>query len=519
MNNTFSAFINYTAAGTLESHIDELLLDSDETTLRAPLSDIEAQGFSAVKAELLRLYAGEKGNVHLLHTAAWKTDGMPEDEGLANWNTYTYRAASRLPDGAAGSVAYQFVRLTVGFKRCDGRWRIKSIYALPLMTLAPWSCSQPDIAGSMQGGPALRFHDDPFGEIDPEDFVKIRNIAGFFVHYVPKYSMEYFSGAEDVSIDILGRAAAGQSGMKDYFAKWKADDDAAGGYMTRKFTVTNGVITYDGDRDHAKLWGMGHLFDCEVTDAQAPAFACTRRIVAVYMTFVRENGVWRIVSVKADPVLSIDREVNDSPRMLEAMPSRVPDYFPDLDPDNAGLSAADVFEIESILPEWTERLKRGDLATFPDAYMVNEFEEISFSMRKAYVGYDEVMDRCEGLINRLIVGKEDMLRFPQFHSGCTPVIVSDGKYAQGVWNDIAWGNIGAAIFYEDDQKEREYLPGVGGQYTHSFVKSKNGWRLYHLADRSLKFTPLLDWKYNIDEVGGWSVAQRPSRWPLPFDVS
>lgn len=517
MSNTFSALVNYTAAGVLEQHIDGLLLDSDETTLRIPLSGIEAKGAPAVKAEVLRLYAAEKGNPHLLHTAAWETDGMPEDEGMANWNTYSYRAASRLPGGEAGSAAYQFVRLTVGFKRCGGRWRIKSIYALPLMTLAPWDCSAPDIPGSMQGGPALEFPGDPFCEVDPMDFVKIRNIAGLFVHYAPQYAMEYFSTSEEVRVDILGRGAAGQAGLRDYFARWKAGDDATG-YLSRKLTVANPVIAYTGNRDRAELWGMGHLFDSEVTDPQALAFACTRRVVAVYITFVRENGSWRIMTLKAVPVLSIGREANDTPRMLEAMPSRVADYFPSLDPDNAGLSAADVFEIESILPQWTERLKRGDLPTFPDPYMVNGIEEISLSMRQAYVGYDEVMDRCEGLISRLIVGKEDMLRFPQFHSGCTPVIVSDGSYAQGIWMDIAWGNIGAAIYYEDSQKEREYLPGIG-QYTHSFVKGKDGWRMYQLADRSIPVPPMVDWKYHIDEVGGWSVAQQPKLWPLPFEVS
>lgn len=517
MSNTFSALINYTAAGTLERHIDDLLFHSDETALRIPLSGIEARGFSAVRKAILRLYETEKGNVHLLHTAAWRTDGLPEDEGLANWNTYSYRAASRLPNGAASSVAYQFVRFTAGFKRCGGKWQIKDLYALPLMTLAPWSCAHPDIAGSMQGGPAPAFTGDPFREVDPEDFVKLRNAAGFFLHYAPQYAMEYFSESENVSVDILGRAAAGRAGLTDYFARWRADHDAAG-YLTRQLTLSHSVISYAGDRDRAELWGMGHLFDSEVTDPQAPAFACIRRVIAVYMTFVRENDRWRISTVKADPILSIDREVNSAPRMLEAMPSRVADYFPSIDPNNPGLSAADVFEIESILPEWTERLKRGDLATFPDPYMVNETEEISLSMRKAYVGYDAVIDRCEGLINRLIVGKEGMLRFPQFHSGCTPVIVSDGRYAQAIWHDIAWGNIGAAIFYEDDQKDREYLPGIG-QYTHSFVKSKNGWRLYHLADRSLRVPPMVDWKYNVDEVGGWSAAQRPARWPLPFDIS
>lgn len=517
MNNTFSALMNYTAAEVLEKHIDQLLYPTDEISLRIPLSGIDFCGFQEVKQAILTLYADEKGTAHLLHSAAYKTDGLPAGEAEANWNTYSYKVASRGTAGGAQTIKYQFVRFTIGFKQAEDKtWKIKSIYALPLMTLAPWGCANPDLPGAMQsGGPNLIFKQDPFRSIDPDDFVKIRNLAGFFTHYAPAHATEYFSTEEDVCVDLLNKTACGYAAVKKLFDDWK-QADAQMGYLNRKLTVTNTVITYGETENKAVLSGIGHVFDSEVLDKEKPAFATVRRVVAVYMTFARECGAWKIVTVRLVPVVSIDREINMSPRMLEPMPSRVPDYFPTIDPNHPGMDAGDVFEVESILPEWTERLKRGDLETFPDKYMVNEHEEIAFSMRKAFVGYEAVMERCHDLIHGQIKGKTDLLRFPQFHSGCTPVITSDGKYAQGIWTDICWGNIGALIFYEDHQKSREYLPGVG-QYTHSFVKSKNGWRIYHLADRSEYVAPMIDWPYNIDEVGGWTVAQKPSQWPLPFD--
>lgn len=518
MNNTFAAFINDMAAGELEKHIEEFLYPSNDIWLMLPVKNMEIKGAAQVRAALLSEFSGR--GVHLLHTAAYDTEAGEADEAKASWNTYSYMVDSEAEDGCARTIRYGFYRFTIDFKRDSlGRWLIKRFYILPLMFLDPWKCDMPDVAGVFQSPDqklVRSYH--PFNEINSVDFVKIRNVAGMFMQYGPMHSMAHIDET-DITIDMFNisdQVIHGKADAAKFFESWLGRD-MEGGYLNHKLTLTNTVITYIKDCDHAVLHGMSQIFDSKVLDNKTHVFQAIRRIAAVTMSFVRRENSWKIQAIRLVPVVSLNREVNDHARMLEAMPSRVPDYFPDMDLDDAGLRAEDVFEIESILPQWTERLKRGvDMTDFPDLYMVNGCEDIRLSMRQVYMGYEAVRDRCDELINRQIKGKKDMLRYPQFHSGCTPVIVSNGKYGQAIWDDICWGNIGAAIFYDDSQKNREYLPGVG-QYTHSFVKCKDGWKIYSLADRSQGVLPMVDWKYNIDRVGGWSAVRIPKQWPLPLE--
>ena len=519
MNQTFASFLNYGAFGILESHIGELLYDSEETLLEIPLSMIKVQGVQNVKNKLVQLYQREKGSLHLFHTAAYRTDENGK-EAQGNWNTYTYRADSEDEAGRVKSVRYQFCRITVDFKKNrENHWLIKKIYVLPLLKLAPWQCDKSDVMGLCQINESMNVQLHTFSKIDPNDFVKIRNLAGMFTHYVPTHQVEYFDTESDIKLEmknIQDQCIKGYHNVKDFFDNWKVIEENVG-YNLHKMTLTNPVISYMSDCDHAELSGLSHTFDVVEGDDTENVPPMVRRVCYTHMTFIRRAGIWKICSVETTPLLSLNKEINEHPRNLEAMPSRVPEYYPNMDMNQSALQAEDVFEIESILPEWTERLKRGvDMPEFPDHYMVNSKEEIRLSMRQVYQGYEAVVDRCDELINRQVKGHEDMLRFPQFHSGCTPVIVSDGQYGQGIWDDICWGNIGAAIFYEDSQKEREYLPGVG-QYTHHFVKDESGWKIYSLADRSSKVPQMVDWKYNTDEVGGWAAVQIPAKWPLPFE--
>lgn len=530
MSNSIGRLLQGLAVGSAEAVIDDILDRSPETALYIPDEGIDCTGWEACRRALLDLNRRSYGYLHLTHTGAYKQ--CDDGSVMGHWNTYTYQMYT---DETGSHIRYSYWRITARFLCVDGQWKMRTLSELKLLHVDPWDYDPADEPGLLDAPGAVI--SAPEGCASPQDYVELRNLAGHMTQDGIFNCRDLFALDADLCLylpDVMDAPASGRAAVMEAIDRLERLE-AANLNLYPSFTaVCTPVITASGDAAHASYLAF-------VVNFRGPAFGypkapyrCQYRLAAVYIDYIRENGVWKVTSYRSEllsklndmPFMNIHHDGSDGyPNRVEYM-SRIPNR--NLSPrwEGCPASAEDIFEIESILPEWTERLKRRDLPDFPDLFMTNRQHDLVIQLSRGYFGSKAVHEHAYRVINGMLEGHETMWHNPQFHTGCAPVIElsHDGLSAQAWFVDKCWGNIGAAVFYDADVIDRQYFPGMG-TYCHKLVKEDGRWRLWRFG-----WSPTFGWSdgdpyrytynYRYKETGGWSewAAKGGDRqWPLPFE--
>lgn len=530
MLNSIGRLLQSMAVGHAEPVIDDILDRSPETSLYIPDEGIDCRGWENCRQALLNLNAYSYGHVDLTHSNGYRQ--CDDGSVMGHWNTYTYKMYS---DEAGHHILYSYWRITARFVCTDGQWKLRELSKLLLMHVDPWDYDPLNEPGLLDFPEARLVI--PEGCVEPQDYVELRNLAGHITQDGIFNCRNLFALTEDLHLylpDIMDAPAHGRANVLAALDLIEQAEIQNLNLYPSFTTVCTPVITVSGNTAHASYLG-------NVINFRGPAFGYTEapyriqyRLAAVYIDYIRENGAWKISSYQTKllckindmPFMNIHHDGSDGyPGRIEYM-SRIPNR--NLSPRWAGRPdcAQDIFEIESLLPEWTERLKRNDLPDYPDKYMVNRQHDLVIQLSRSHYGYEYVCKHCHTLINGMLEGHETMWHNPQFHTGCSPVIElsNDGLSAQAWFVDKCWGNIGAAVFYDENVIDRRYYPGMG-TYCHKFVKEDGKWRLWYFG-----WTPTFGWadgdphrytySFQYGQTGGWSewAAKGGDRqWPLPFE--
>lgn len=440
------------------------------------------------------------GNLHLLHSAAYRDSGAGELCG--HWNTYSLL---HRPNG----VCWGYLRFTVRFTCRNGAWKISALHCLELMMLEPWE--------KLPCGGHLPIIPRP-DELLPEDFLNLRNLAGRFVQNGPLRAKKLFAHRDDVELEIPGLylvAARGQWSVMAALDAWEAKERENGMYIYQMSVNAPVFERENTDIVRGTALSMVHAVAGPAFGRKQEPYGLRRSFACLEFRFVREES-WRILSVRMIPLICLEEEeYRFDPAHRQLMTERENRVYA---PESIGAcSPEDCFEIESLMPFWTEGVKRPDLFSFAETCMDTRTVDPSMHFSFDYIGYPAVYNRCRELICSFADKNPELWSYPQFHSANTPVIevAPDGKRATASWFDFGWGNIGIAMFYDAGQKERKYFPGVG-KYYHSLIKEDGRWKIYRFFWRPLMGS-LPAWKFHTDRVGGWSAHHGTALWPLPFE--
>lgn len=527
MSNAVSLLLQSFSTGNVDKVIDHILDQSPETSLYIPDEQIECRGWKNCRNALIRLGKANYGYIDMTHSSAWKQ--CSDSSIIGHWNTYTYQFQR---DQGKTYILYSYWRITAKFINTDNTWKMRSLSKIKLLHVDPWDydpCVEPGLLDRCETIPMLSL-----SVPDPQDFVEIRNLAGHFAHDGLIHSRHLFALDAPLFLDmpdLMAYPVYGREQVMNFIDQMERKENINNSMYIQYMTLCTPVINIYQNSAQAAFFG--HIINIQGPGwgIVQPPYQLIHRLAYITMNFIRENHVWKITGIKNTllarintlPFMNMHHDGSDGvPGRIEYM-SRIPNR--NFAPSWSGRknTAEDIFQIESILPQWTERLKRSDLPDFPDMYMTNHKHDLAIELSSSYYGYDIVKKHCNHLINEMYEGHETMWNNPQFHTGSSPVIEisSNGLSAKAWYIDKSWGNIGASVFYNADVIHRQYYPGFG-TYCHELVKENGQWRLWHFG-----WTPTIGWmasdpyrytyNYTYGQTGGWSVRNQGRPWPLPFE--
>ncbi len=493
----------------------EVIVDIGRDDLDAHLKSIDA---IAKYYEEIKMQEGLFGALHMLHSNSYKVD---DDVAVAQWNTHSSWLSQT---GENYGTRFGYFRFWARFVPVDGTWKIQKLEVKPLIIFPMWDNLDKVSWGLLKEGGINGLFDTPgvlaMNTIKPEEYILMRNVIGRVSQEGPKSVLSLLSEKSFVKLDISGMDASVAESYEDAKAILTALGDKEVEQAFYRLNMFNAAPVFAvEDETHARAVFMSEFL--WFTKGKKNEL---ERIVKIMsgigsIGLVKEDGVWKISELVIKEAFSkqpMNFELQmERPMMMvrEENWPKAPVHNPDVP-----MNVEDMFAAESILPHWTERLKRGDTRNFVIEHMINDVEEISMGMSggRSY-GNEKVLAHAGGTTDVLENG-ELALRFPQFHTGGTPVIeMVDEIHIDITWPEYGWGNMGYGYFYTDADTHRKYRPMIG-QYDHKFVKDKDTWKMYYFGWKStIQSIPW--WEYDVDDVLGWASKPYTKAWPLPLEES
>ncbi len=472
---------------------------SDCVKLYIPDRQIDCVGYEAVRTALANLDATKTQWVlPILHSDAVTCS---EDEKIfyGHWNTYTFFYQK------SGEIRMGYHRIEMIAIKKETYLKIHSLSIIGLLYL---KAARGRISGEMPKNLCDTAPVEDIMALTPEDYIAIRGIFNRYLWAGPMARLQFLSRNAVIDLASVRNQAAEEETLEKYRIVTAAGDP---------------VIVVHGNRARGLFCAYSRNYGCRKTagvqDNAAESLQATlcEDIELLEAEFEMTRQGWKILNVQPHPLLIFDAHVYDNEKCLRYI-QEVNEFGRQEPPQPVkNISVEDYFVLESVLPQWTERLKRGDLPDFVDKFMKNSFYDLSICLSKSYYGYDQVTAHANRLINEQVKDHQSMKKFPQFHTGNSPIIEvsKDGMEAEAAWLDYGWGNIGAGVYYGDHDIKRKYFPGIGVYY-HKFIRENGQWRLFKFGWKPV-ILGLHEIEYDVNETGGWSNAETPQQWPLPFE--
>lgn len=498
MQNVMGLFVQYIYLGQYD-RCAELFAHNNDCRLHMPDEKRNLTGCQNINQyfyEQQRAWEMKKipREIYILNTPAFSADN---EKGRGMWLAFTFKY---LPENKASvSVEPSFYRFDCDFVIEDDMVKISTMKWYRLMNWTDWKCSIKPAVFSVEN-----VYNAPVTLMNAQDFVEIENIVSRFTHTYMKETKILFS--ENACSELLlsehmsGKACGYDEIVRAAEKLTCMDEDEL---LCCVPYTTAPVININNERARAQWLTMS--FDLvSNTDKKA---AAVRRIGIVDGVFIKENGKWKI--------LKYNYNVRESfqPSALK-FTQCYKHWRPAAERFSKPAAAEDIFEIQSIMPQWTERLKIGRLQEFVPRYMSENKEELFFWLgddeKRIIHGYDGVMEDCRRMDDTY---HNSPYKTPIIHSAMTPLIEisDDGTMAYAQWMD--------QCCTDTSQITGNYtmpFPAMvsGCKYQHIFRKEHGHWRL-------LKFM----WNawFSMEDIyadpaswSGW-VALEDEDWPMPLE--
>ena len=514
INNLMGRLVYEIAFGDIQSNLFHFFWNEPITRLKT--GKYEASGGEAIKKLLKQLESENllSGHLHLLHSNAYKMSERA-DEVYGHWNTYSnfFQKDEKISE----NISFGYLRFFVKFLKKDECWKIREFDCDCLITFEPekwivrdaWEVTVLEKLKEVGGK----------STVSPENYIHLRNLVGCFIQNGPGKASEYFSREKfsGFYIPSFYKERVEDADVLNRIFSEIAEKERKEKLYHINMTGTTPVIIQT-DENHGCGWLLSQILSFSRANDGKTWFCMEAGISRI--DFVREGeALWKISGWEMEELFHRHREEFHIP-LHRPMAMYREEMWPQAPVPNTEITEAiakEIFQIESFLPQWTERLKRGDTEVFIDQYMYNHQEDISFNMASGTTrGYERAREHQKSSGTKFNTGTM-ALRFPQFHTGNAPVarVSDDGNYAEMTWMEWGWGNIGYGIVFSDEETHRTYTPMIG-QYHHKFVKDSGQWKLYFFG-----WTPLIQglpsWNYDTDKVGGWASRPYERPWPLPFE--
>ena len=455
------------------------------------------------KAEIIRAFKTQQLSYcfRMLNTPAFMFDNH---NSKALWDVYAFSFEGN-------KVRYSIEHFDVSYVEKGDRLFISDMQWDKLVDLVPWGC---ECISEMNVDP-LEFSCCP-SDCDPEDFVEIQKIQSRFSHFNRKNAIDLFSDHKPkFSVSFLAEGTkSGKREIAETLDMIGKEEIRRGAFIGIPLISTPYIVN-EKDKNHAcASWICMYVSFGEMNKDGKRAVAL--HLGRLKQKYVKENRkTWKIDDFDFEESFSFVPYYyshNENSRYDRiSKPERKWLFGCE---NMGGTYPEDVFEIESLIPQWTYRLRSGDQVTILDTIMNSREREISRSMRgfsntRVY-GADEFR---EYLINRQ--DKSFFTSMPAFHTATTPLVEvnAEGNYAKAVWLDHSISDL-----YKGKLKEERFLPYAAyiGKYEHEFVKEDGTWKWIGFGWEPLVSLP--DYVCDTEQSGEWlDWKHKKIRYPKPFE--
>lgn len=466
----------------------------------------------AERKEMLRR-EGISKEILLYNTPAFQADN---NIGRGSWDVFVFRCRKKESNGYE-NVEPSFARIDCDFVEQNGYIRIRRMDWYQLMNWLDWKCDenvetifQPfekRMHKTLEDKNVLDFKN----LIDAENFVQIERLISRVSHTNRVNAEMLFANGTDTSFFLsscMEKKVIGYSRICDALQKLDEMEKKNDNNPVCILYVTAPFICLAKNDQYAS--GTFVAMDFQVKgnafgfDSQNPLVV--RGIGLLDAEFVQQEGQWKIKSYlynRKEQFEPIHRNLNGCKWKLA------------VEPIKNKKCAADIFEIQRLMLEWTERLKTGRLQEYPDLFMSSAKDEIvewlSYDPERKCVGYEAIMKDLYRMDYNYAT--KNHYRAAIIHCAMTPLIEisEDGNYAYGQWLDLCYTDLSQIT---GDYKIPISAMMNACKYQHIYRKENGQWKLLQftwgafLALDQIQADPTT-WK-------GW-VTYSNIPWPMPFE--
>lgn len=508
MQNLQGRFVQLYNCNQLEK-IAELFDNSEEVSIHLYGKKIHAEGKSQIAKELEKLKSTRNNSSYGMDILTLNTPAFSCKEGLkALWESSLFEYSQE------NLITYVIGHFDVEFIRKDNQLYFKELIWNELTAMVPWQCKK--IEGFQQYlnyQMEKNYNYSVFGD----DFIEIQKLQAKFSQNNRNYAEELFA-----SINVMPEMQMSPLfsckciGIKAIATKLKEieENEKSRGVFQSIPLISAPVITIHKNGVQAIAIWM-----CINVSIQGTDNDLTNPVVFTLGRFhqelVKEKNKWKFKKFKFETIgsfLPFEYSHNIDSR-YDRMSRANKKWLYGADP-MGGLYAKDVFEIESIFPQWTYRLRSGDQITILDKYLQSNERDIYKSLR----AFKYSRDYGEETLRKYFVNRQDASFFtsmPAFHTATTPLVEVNetGTYAKAVWLDLSLSDL-----FKGKLKEDRYRPYAAyvGKYENEYIKEDGVWKMLGIGWEPLITLP----EFYVDtvEFRGWmDWNHKELTYPKPFE--
>lgn len=514
MQNTHSRFLQCYMLNQMDGVTEALFADNDEIVFSAPQRGIYAKGRAAVEAALRKMQqdrmAAEYNDYYFMNCPGFQAT-EEKTVSRAVWDSFAYRVY-------AEKALYFVSHFDAAFISEDGKRKYQELIWNDLISFKPWPLQKDaDLAPCWD---LSEFH-GPLafgGHTSADDFVQIQKLQDRFSHDNRKDIMTLYAEREDIEFELphlIPERVVGREHVRRAFEMLEQKEKENGLYLAVPYQTAPLIEVEENGEKAAAMYPtlcfsvQGAAFGNPV-EGPCPVVLYLGRMNVRY---VKENGKWRIHRMRYELMEAFSPFHYTKPESWYQRVTEQPCKWKYGCDSMGGTHAEDVFEIESLIPQWTYRLRRGGQTEFLHKYMICKYRD-TYSLFKGgnpvkVQGIEAIEERYHRTLD---ITKS--VSMPSFHTGATPLVeVNDkGDYAKAVWLDHGLSDMGGGKAKTDRMRPYSFYLG---KYEHEFAKEDGEWKLFGVHWESLLGFPPIE--YDTEDHFGWFDLNNLREFPLPFE--
>lgn len=479
--------------------------------------------------QYIEMENGMARQFHLLHQTQIFQGKFSRDMELSIWTSPAYRLSTDKKTGnmSCDTFTYRFYQEEESYycqviqKRAEAKFKESLIGTqmiqfnwYTIQKMKPWKYEK-DPFSALGEYPMLPVK----GFVDPEEYLKIRNVQNLFFEHRLHQVENLFSKEKntELTIESLGlEQVKGKSSIQHRLQQCLAKEKENHHCYGFLGITCEPVIEIEADGLHAQGLFLTQIYQVDAYAKNSKQWKLNRQMGWTKSQFVKEEGQWKILTMEIRNIISFPEVSYRNDQRFDKMGQTEEPW--NVDQELFGKTDIETsFIIENIVNRWIYSNRIGRMTEFAETYMKNPKNKNRMLIRS--YGSKSVEQQNLEEIQQKLANMDQMYknRFWSFHSPTTPVIQlsEDGMYAKATWFDLAATNLRSMMGKTGASGIVPYMIFVN-KYFHQFEKMEGKWYLVDFFNEPIIAIP--DWELDMEHNTGYINWKDSPKYPELFEL-